>query len=90
MANKKELNWFIYILKCNDQTLYTGVTTDLQRRVEEHNSGKLGARYTAARRPVHLIYHEQADSRSVAQKREHQIKCLSRKEKQQLISSYKK
>ena len=90
MVEDKEPGWFIYILKCNDQTLYTGVTTDLHRRVEEHNSGKQGARYTAARRPVRLVYHEEADSRSVAQQREHQIKCLSRKEKQQLISNYKK
>ena len=90
MAVSKEQSWFIYILKCNDQTLYTGVTTDLQRRLDEHNSSKQGARYTAARRPVCLVYHEKANSRSVAQQREHQIKSLSRKEKQQLISSYRK
>lgn len=86
----EEQIWFIYILKCSDQTLYTGVTTDLQRRVEEHNSSKQGARYTAARRPVRLVYHENVASRSAAQQREHQIKSLSRKEKQQLISAYKK
>ena len=90
MMTNNEKNWFVYILKCSDQTLYTGVTTDLQRRVEEHNSSKQGARYTAARRPVNLIYHENAESRSAAQQREHQIKSLSRPEKQQLIAAYKK
>ena len=90
MTDNKEQAWFIYVLECNDQTLYTGVTTDLQRRVEEHNSSKQGARYTAARRPVSLVYHEEADSRSAAQQREHQIKSLPRKQKQQLISTYTK
>lgn len=88
MTDKKNQNWFIYILECNDRTLYTGVTTDLQRRINEHNSSKLGARYTAARRPVNLVYHEEAATRSTAQQREHQIKALSRDEKQRLISAY--
>lgn len=81
-------DWFVYILQCNDKTLYTGVTTDPERRVEEHNSGSKGAKYTAARRPVKMVYSEQLDSRSSAQQREHQIKSLTRKQKQQLIDSY--
>lgn len=81
----KQQDWFVYILQCSDQTLYTGVTTDPRRRVEEHNSGNKGARYTAARRPVKLVYCEQLDSRSSAQQREHQIKSLTRTQKQQLI-----
>lgn len=84
----KEQDWFVYILKCNDKTLYTGVTTDLERRVEEHNDGNKGAKYTAARRPVKMVYAEQLDSRSRAQQREHQIKSLSRQQKQRLIDSY--
>jgi putative endonuclease len=85
MANKQQQAWFVYILECSDKTLYTGVTTDLERRAEEHNSGTKGAKYTAARRPVHIVYSEQSPSRSIAQQREHQIKSLSRQQKQALI-----
>jgi putative endonuclease len=84
--NKQD--WFVYILQCSDKTLYTGVTTNIERRVEEHNTGNKGAKYTAARRPVRLVYSEQLDSRSSAQKREHKIKSLSRQQKQHLIDSY--
>lgn len=73
--------YFVYILKCNDGTLYTGVTSDLKRRIEEHNSSKLGAKYTKARRPVELIYSEDFKDRSAAQIEESRIKKLSRKEK---------
>ena len=83
-----EQDWFVYILQCSDKTLYTGVTTDLDRRVEEHNNGSKGAKYTAARRPVKMVYSEQLNSRSNAQQREHQIKSLTRQQKQQLIDSY--
>ena len=83
-----EQDWFVYTLQCSDKTLYTGVTTDLDRRVEEHNIGSKGAKYTAARRPVKMVYSEQLDSRSNAQQREHQIKSLTRQQKQQLIDSY--
>ena len=78
--------WFVYILKCNDNSLYTGVTTDIERRVNEHNhDAKLGASYTRARRPVKLVYSEQCEDRSQAQKREVGIKRLKRIEKQALI-----
>lgn len=79
-------NWSVYILKCVDETLYTGVTTDLQRRVKEHNTSKLGAKYTRAKRPVELVHFESCDDKSHAMQREYAIKQLSREEKLALIS----
>ena len=78
---------YVYILKCADGTYYTGWTTDPERRVKVHNSGK-GARYTRARRPVDLVYLEEYDDKISAQKREYAIKRLSRSEKEELIGSY--
>ncbi len=77
--------WYLYILRCADGSLYTGITTDLERRTKEHNEGKAGARYTKTRRPVELIYSETADNRSVASKREATIKKMSRREKLNLL-----
>ena len=78
--------WYVYILRCADNTLYTGVTTDTERRTKEHNeSNKLGARYTRARRPVELVFRETCDDRSSACKREAEIKKLSRTAKLKLI-----
>ncbi|HSC75883.1 MAG TPA: GIY-YIG nuclease family protein [Pseudomonadales bacterium] len=68
--------WFVYIIRCADGTLYTGITTDLVRREQEHNSEKKGARYTRSRRPVALVYSEEAADRSEASKREYAIKQL--------------
>ena len=79
--------YFIYILKCNDDTLYTGITTDVERRLSEHNSSPKGAKYTKARRPVTLIYKEEALDRSSACKREYAIKQLSRDKKKALINA---
>ena len=79
-------HWYVYILSCSDQTLYTGITTDLERRLLEHNHGARGARYTRARRPVELIYHESAADRSYASKREYAIKRLTQQQKQLLIT----
>lgn len=78
------LNWFVYILKCNDGTLYTGCTNDITNRLVKHSNGK-GAKYTKTRLPVSLVYTENLPDRSSALKREHQIKLLSRKEKLELI-----
>ena len=80
-------NWWVYIIQCRNNSLYTGITTDLKRRINQHN-GILqgGARYTAARRPVVLAWSEEVDSRSCAQKRELEIRRLSRIEKTQLIA----
>lgn len=75
-----------YILQCADGTLYTGWTTDVVRRVEEHNSSKKGAKYTKVRRPVVLRHVETFDTKSEAQKREYVLKQLSRTEKLALIS----
>ncbi len=80
--------WFVYILRCADASLYTGVSTDVRRRVEEHNSGKPpGARYTSGRRPVVLVYVEAAANRSAAQRREREIKALNRDGKLALIAA---
>ena len=79
------MTWTVYIVRCADGTLYTGITRDAVRRVEEHNSHDgLGARYTRSRQPVALVYQEAATSRSEALKREYQIKQMSREAKQRL------
>ena len=75
----------LYILKCTDGTLYTGITVDLKRRIEEHNTSKLGSKYTRTRRPVKLVYSKKCRSRSSASKQEAHIKGLSRKEKLEWI-----
>jgi putative endonuclease len=79
--------WKVYILRCSDDTLYTGITTDLDKRLNEHNSSAKGARYTRVRRPVELIYYENRYDRVDASKREYEIKQLSRKQKLELIDS---
>jgi putative endonuclease len=79
--------YYLYILKCRDRTLYTGITTDLERRVKEHNGGKLGARYTRGRRPVKLVFSREFKGRSIAQKEECRIKKLTKKEKMELAFS---
>jgi putative endonuclease len=76
--------WYIYILECSDGTLYTGITTDVNRRLLEHNSGK-GAKYTRARAPVVLRALFEAKNRSEASKEEYRIKKLNRTEKLKLI-----
>ncbi len=81
--------YFVYIVECNDQTLYTGITSDLKRRIEEHNNSKLGAKYTKARRPVKLVYSKEFSDRSEAQVEESRIKKLCRKEKLDFISKNK-
>lgn len=84
MAND---HWYVYIVRCRDDSLYTGVAKDLQQRINEHNEGKRGARYTRSRRPVELVYQETAPDRSSAQQREYQIKQLSAQQKRLLIQS---
>lgn len=77
--------YYLYILKCSDETLYTGITVDLKRRVEEHNASHFGAKYTRARRPVKLVYSKKYRNRSAASRQEARIKALSRKEKLAMI-----
>jgi len=77
--------YYLYILECADKTLYTGITVDLERRIHEHNTSKLGSKYTAARRPVKLVYSKKYKNRSLASKAESEIKKLTREEKLDLI-----
>jgi len=80
--------YYVYIVQCADATLYTGIATELARRVEEHNHSDKGAKYTRARRPVTLVYHETFENRSTASKREYEIKKrMSRSQKLKLINS---
>ncbi len=82
--------WWVYLVECADKSLYTGVTTSLKRRIRQHN-GELvgGARYTAARRPVELVYAESSSDRSMAGKREYQLRKSPRSEKLQLAADFK-
>jgi len=81
---KKAAAWLLYVLKCRDSTLYTGITTDLSRRVQQHNSG-IASHYTRSRLPVKLIFSEPCRGRSQALKKEYAMKQLSRKEKEEYI-----
>ena len=81
-------NWQVYILRCGDDTLYTGITNDLEKRIQAH-SEKRGARYTRSRLPVNLVYREAADSRSLASQREIAIKKLTREQKLALIAGHR-
>ncbi|MBR5126240.1 MAG: GIY-YIG nuclease family protein [Oscillospiraceae bacterium] len=80
----EETIWYLYILRCGDGSLYTGITTDVEKRLETHRSGK-GAKYTRGRLPLELVYQETCGSHSDALKRELAVKKYSRAEKQKLI-----
>lgn len=82
------LRWVVYILRCDDGSLYTGITTSLDRRVHEHNHSPKGARYTRARRPVVLVYCEHHPSRAEASRREAAIKKLERHAKERLVQAH--
>ena len=77
--------WYVYMVRCNDGTLYTGITNDLEKRIKAHNSGKDGARYTRSRRPVKLVYSEEAGAKSTAAKLENKIKKMTRAKKMETI-----
>jgi len=80
--------YYVYMLECADGTLYTGITTDLERRLEEHNGSEKGAKYTRARRPVKLVYSEPYEDRSSASQREYHIKKkMNKSKKLQLIKN---
>ena len=79
-----ENTWHLYILRCRDGSLYTGITTDVEKRLEAHRSGR-GAKYTRGRGPLELVYREECGTHSVALKREIEIKRLTREQKQALI-----
>ena len=84
MAAASDVGWVVYMLRCADDSLYTGITTDVSRRCDQHNAGK-ASRYTRSRLPVRLVYEEDVTSRSLALKREAAMKALSRMEKESLI-----
>ena len=80
--------YYVYIVKCADETLYTGIATELDRRIVEHNESEKGAKYTRVRRPVSLVYSEEYPDRSTASKREYEIKKkMNRAEKLELIKA---
>lgn len=79
-----EGNWYLYILRCGDDTLYTGITNDVEKRLEAHRAGK-GAKYTRGRSPLELAYREHCGSHSDALKREAAVKKLTRQQKEALI-----
>jgi len=82
--------WFVYILRCADNSLYTGVALDVNKRLDEHNGiAKNGAKYTHGRRPVKLVYQESVNSRSAACKREYIIRTLKKSQKEILIKNKK-
>ena len=80
--------YYLYVLKCADKTLYTGITTDLKRRIAEHNGARLGAKYTSGRRPVKLVYFKKFKSRSLVSKEEARIKKLKKSQKLELIEKF--
>ncbi len=83
------LVYIVYILKCSDDTLYTGSTVDLEKRLREHNELKNGAKYTRARRPVEVVYQEKCKTFADVRAREAEIKRMTREEKLILVKSYK-
>lgn len=88
MSNVKQ-HWYVYLLRCADNSLYCGITTDITRRLSEHNhSNKLGAKYTRVRRPVVIAYHEPCQSRQQACRREYQVKRLSKVKKEALVANF--
>ena len=88
MITERDSGWFVYIVECSDNTLYTGVATDIEARLAEHNAGR-GAKYTRARLPVALVYSEKAKDRSTALRREHVIKRMPTLDKRSLVCTGK-
>lgn len=87
VCGKDNEKHYVYILLCADDTLYTGYTNDLQKRVWQHNNSKEGAKYTHSRRPCRLVYYEEFDNKTDALKREYAVKHMMKAEKLKLISS---
>jgi putative endonuclease len=80
--------WYVYLLSCSDDTLYCGITNDLQRRLDQHNRGRAGAKYTRARRPVNLVYAREFPDRASAARFEYRLKQLDRAQKLRLLTEY--
>ena len=83
----KEKKYYAYMLRCKDNTIYSGYTTNIEKRVETHNSGE-GAKYTRARRPVKLAYFEEFETKTEALKREYEFKKYTHKEKEEIIRTF--
>ena len=81
-------SWFVYLLRCSDSSLYTGITTNPPKRLYEHNNSNKGAKYTRGRRPVNLVYQEKLASRSEACQREYEIKQMKKSEKEQIVNDF--
>lgn len=86
----KESCWFVYFVRCKDNSLYTGITVDLSRRLHEHNHSDKGAKYTRCRRPVSLVYYQQCTSRSDASQKEYAFKKITKLQKEKLIEQFTK
>jgi putative endonuclease len=82
------MNWSVYIIESDDNSYYTGITTDVERRFEEHSTGPLGAKFFNGRTPIKIVYQEGGHTRSTASKREAEIKKLSRSQKQDFLASH--
>ncbi len=82
--------WHVYLLRCNDGSLYCGIASDLERRLKEHNNSKKGAKYTRSRRPVTMVWNKKVLNRSVASKEELRIKKLSKTQKLAMIRTFEK
>lgn len=80
--------WWVYLLHCGDDTYYCGITTDPDQRLHDHNNTQRGAAYTRTRRPVKLVWKEEAESKGAALRREHEIKKMTRRQKELLVKSY--
>jgi len=89
LKQETENQWHVYLLRCNDNSLYCGITTNVERRVKEHNNGT-GSKYVRSRIPSEVVYTEPAKDRSEASKREHEIKQLSKSQKESLVKNANK
>ena len=87
LAKSKQSSWCVYILKCSDNTYYTGITNNIQRRIEQHETNK-GAKYTKGRGPFALVYQDKCKNRSEASQKEYAIKKLTLPEKNNLITTH--
>ena len=82
---KKELNWSVYMIEVSDGSFYTGISTDVERRFEEHSKGKKGAKFFNGKKPIKILYQENNHNRSSASKREAQIKAMTRLQKEKML-----
>ncbi|NRA83313.1 MAG: GIY-YIG nuclease family protein [Gammaproteobacteria bacterium] len=87
-SDLKQADWFVYMVRCRDNSLYCGVTTDITRRESEHNNSARGAKYTRVRRPVAMVFVQPVADRSSAGKLEVQLKKLTKAKKEAMVADY--